>query len=270
MRRVACAFALAALAGCELLVTVPGDHFDVSPGAVAACVPFADTFPAGEDYKQSWKVSDENLASMLGIQGAGSSSALRFTFPGPNVSWLDGHKAPLVYREMTGDFALVARFQIQNSSSNAPTGYFNGVGLMAMSTTDTSNWLLWDFAVQQPNAPSSFGAQAWSPSGPVPNTQSAAAPAIVACLVLCRIGNSYRGSWNSSQSSKWIDVRIDPPSPPMGPVRLGFTAHRESAEDLAASFTYAKIACPSDTNCLKALGLLNASNDPNVPCPSQL
>lgn len=133
---------------------------------------------------------------------------------GPNYAWFEDHYGPLVYRDVTGNFAVIARLRVVDNTdpSSAPTGNFNSGGFVIRDPAGThqqnENWVMYNFGRQgQSTYSREFKKTEASLSRLFLNPQEFDAPQDDTLLV-CRIDDTFH--FFHRQDGQWEIERVIP------------------------------------------------------------
>ena len=176
--------------------------------------------------------------------------------PNQTPGWFGTGDAPLVFKEITGNFAVQTRVLARSlaSASSAPGSNFNSAGLMARNpsgATGPENYIMTNIGRQDGRIPGSVGSEAKT------TTNSSSVLTLDAAgfegdLILCRVGDVFIAYRFLTGDPGWIELnrytRTDLPAT----LQVGLVVNAFSAPaDLRAEFDYVReLATPTaDTDC---------------------
>lgn len=172
--------------------------------------------------------------------------------PNPTPGWFGSGTAPLVYKEITGNFAIYTEVLARSlgSASSAPSSNFNSAGLLARDPAGVSgpeNYVMVNVGRQDNRAAGGIGSEAKTTVNSS-STLTIDDGTFQGQLALCRVGSEIIAYRQLPGDADWIEInrytRADLPSTlQVGMVANGFG----TPVDLQAEFEYVR-ELPTPTN----------------------
>lgn len=189
--------------------------------------------------------------------------------------WSAGNKGALVYKEIAGDFLVVADVSLANKKDGGlPADAQAGVGLLVrrpdgkLSPFNDQTWIAYHLGADSSSGtPTPVLLGSWSAPNGTPgendvsltgNPAASAVPAPAGKIAICRKAGQY-SLWFEDGAGAWSDRTQDlPPNPPVasltGPVQVGLFAYSyntmpDSPKGVVATFERVHQFDPSAKGC---------------------
>ncbi len=176
--------------------------------------------------------------------------------PSVRSGWFAAGRAPLVYKEITGNFAVQTYVVARSlgSASVAPASEFNSAGLLARNpagATGPENYIMVNLGRQDTRIPGSVGSEAKTTVNSN-STLTLDAAGFEGDILLCRVGNEMIAYRRLAADPDWVELdrytRADLPAT----LQVGLVVNAfQTPIDIRAEFDYIReLPTPSnDTQC---------------------
>jgi len=233
-------------------MVVAGTSVDLAISAGVA-VSFSDEFNANSISDWTLRHVLEGTAAQYTTLDINITNAGQLTIvPTTAASWFASGDGPLIFKTLSGDFAVHARVLADSigSPGQAPSSNFNSAGLMARNpsgATGPENYIMLNIGRQDSRIPTGVGSE----SKTTVNSSSTLfldQGITSGELVLCRIGSNIYSFRNLDNEATWtqLDVfsRMDLPSA----LQVGMVVNAFAAPaDLRAEFDFIRLL-PTPSN----------------------
>ncbi|MEM9171660.1 MAG: PASTA domain-containing protein, partial [Pseudomonadota bacterium] len=218
----------------------------VSSGPASA---FSDEFNSNSIADWSLRHVVEGSASQYTVLDINQSATGRLVIVPINTDgWFDGDDAPLVFKNITGNFAVQTRVLADSRTNpgNPPSDNFNSAGIMARNATGASspeNYVMVNLGKQRGNsapADQRLGAE----SKTTVNSNSTLTiynGSNEGDLILCRIGNEIRTYRFLTSDAGWTFMDSFDRSDLPATLQVGLVVSAFGGDDLRAEFDYVRL-----------------------------
>ncbi|MEL7310202.1 MAG: PASTA domain-containing protein [Pseudomonadota bacterium] len=231
-----------------------GSSVDLVVSTGPATSTFSDEFSSDTLSEWSLRHVVEGSAAQYTTLDIDTTVAGRLVIvPTRTPGWFGGDDAPLIFKELTGNFAVQTRVLARSigSATTPPAGEFNSAGLMARDpsgATGPENYVMVNIGRQDDRAGASqIGSEAKNTTNST-SQLTIDSGAFEGDLILCRVGNEVVAFRRLVGDADWIEInrytRADFPAT----MQVGMIANAFSTPvDLRAEFDYVReLPTPTD------------------------
>lgn len=200
------------------------------------------------EHDSDWQVLHPDRADTVTI-GEGRMTIVAKN--GERWGWYEDFHAMLVYRMVSGNFAVAAKLRVIDDSNpeQPPTGEFNAGGFIvrdpAGSHSGDENWVMYNFGQQRDSYAREVKKTVDSSSRLYLNPQ----PFEEDALLVCRVGNAFH--FFVDEGGTWVEERFQPDATTSN----GSAPHPSEVDRSGAGPLYFELALPQTVQ----VGLMAAS-----------
>ncbi len=181
---------------------------------------------AGEPF-EGWQVANPTAADVIDVDRTVDGSLVIVPRALPNNGWYGSSQGPMVYQELTGDFAVAIRIRvvsIDDPTGQTPPGAgYNSGGFVVRSVADPGDWVMYNVGSQTTS--SGFAREVKTTVDHTSELQLLPTDFREYGLLVCRVGSELR-YFHGDEGANWAVESIQHTRDDLsGPVQVGIVAN---------------------------------------------